>query len=301
MAPGALGELLRGRRRPRRARGRGRAGAPIDHGAGGAGRAEVGDELSEELHHLVVSIGPSSFCRLCRPRGKAAAALSRLLRALSSPLTPACCRRGWDEMADDGPGGGAAGGGARAAAGGRRRRAGRGAAGRSAGRCSRCWRSPRAGPSPSTAWWTRCGRPSQPDSGRQALHTHVSRLRAHLGPAAGRLQTRHDGYRLDLGADELDLAQARDPARRRPAAAPGRRRSPLLREAHGAVARAGARRPDRHRADRDRGGGMRTAAPRGDRRPDRLRRRRGAGRRRRRRSPPPRWPPTRCANRRCCC
>jgi hypothetical protein len=48
-----------------------------------------------------------------------------------------------------------------------------------------------------------------PDSGRQALHTHVARLRAHLGPAAGRLQTRHDGYRLDLSTDELDLAQAR--------------------------------------------------------------------------------------------
>src|ERR671916_2029813 len=48
-----------------------------------------------------------------------------------------------------------------------------------------------------------------PESGRQALHTHVSRLRAHLGTAAVRLQTRHDGYRLDLTADELDLAQAR--------------------------------------------------------------------------------------------
>jgi predicted ATPase/DNA-binding SARP family transcriptional activator len=48
-----------------------------------------------------------------------------------------------------------------------------------------------------------------PESGRQALHTHVSRLRAHLGTAAARLQTRHDGYRLDLTADELDVAQAR--------------------------------------------------------------------------------------------
>jgi predicted ATPase/DNA-binding SARP family transcriptional activator len=48
-----------------------------------------------------------------------------------------------------------------------------------------------------------------PDSGRQALHTHVSRLRTHLGPAVARLQTGHDGYRLDLGADDLDLAQAR--------------------------------------------------------------------------------------------
>ena len=48
-----------------------------------------------------------------------------------------------------------------------------------------------------------------PESGRQALHTHVSRLRAHLGTAAVRLETRHDGYRLDLTADELDVARAR--------------------------------------------------------------------------------------------
>jgi predicted ATPase/DNA-binding SARP family transcriptional activator len=48
-----------------------------------------------------------------------------------------------------------------------------------------------------------------PESGRQALHTHISRLRAHLGPAAARLQTRRDGYRLDLDAGGLDLAQAR--------------------------------------------------------------------------------------------
>ncbi|WP_205315092.1 AfsR/SARP family transcriptional regulator, partial [Nonomuraea lactucae] len=48
-----------------------------------------------------------------------------------------------------------------------------------------------------------------PESGRQALHNHVSRLRAHLGPAAARLETRHDGYRLALGDDELDVAQAR--------------------------------------------------------------------------------------------
>ncbi|HEU5157502.1 MAG TPA: BTAD domain-containing putative transcriptional regulator [Streptosporangiaceae bacterium] len=48
-----------------------------------------------------------------------------------------------------------------------------------------------------------------PESGRQALHNHVSRLRGHLGPAADRLETRHDGYRLALGRDELDVAQAR--------------------------------------------------------------------------------------------
>ena len=46
-----------------------------------------------------------------------------------------------------------------------------------------------------------------PDSGRQALQTHISRLRAHLGPAADRLATLQDGYRLDL--DELDLTRAR--------------------------------------------------------------------------------------------
>jgi len=48
-----------------------------------------------------------------------------------------------------------------------------------------------------------------PESGRQGLHTHVSRLRAHLGPAATRLTTLHDGYRLELGGDDLDVAQAR--------------------------------------------------------------------------------------------
>ena len=61
-----------------------------------------------------------------------------------------------------------------------------------------------------------------PDSGRQALHTHVSRLRTHLGQAASRLQTRHDGYRLDLAVDELDLAQARRLLATARAAAPGR-------------------------------------------------------------------------------
>lgn len=48
-----------------------------------------------------------------------------------------------------------------------------------------------------------------PESGRRALHNHVSRLRALLGSAATRLETRHDGYRLALGRDELDLARAR--------------------------------------------------------------------------------------------
>src|SRR5687767_3059441 len=48
-----------------------------------------------------------------------------------------------------------------------------------------------------------------PESGRQALHSHVSRLRGHLGPAATRLEVRPDGYRLVLGDGDLDLGQAR--------------------------------------------------------------------------------------------
>ncbi|HEX2075133.1 MAG TPA: BTAD domain-containing putative transcriptional regulator [Geodermatophilus sp.] len=48
-----------------------------------------------------------------------------------------------------------------------------------------------------------------PESGRQALHSHVSRLRGHLGPASPRLENRPDGYRLLLGEDGLDLARAR--------------------------------------------------------------------------------------------
>jgi predicted ATPase/DNA-binding SARP family transcriptional activator len=73
-----------------------------------------------------------------------------------------------------------------------------------------------------------------PESGRQALHTHVSRLRALLGPAAPRLQTRQDGYRLELTAAELDLTQARAllaTARTRGPRDPGAA-LPLLREAH---------------------------------------------------------------------
>jgi hypothetical protein len=48
-----------------------------------------------------------------------------------------------------------------------------------------------------------------PESGRQALHSHVSRLRTHLGAAASRLTTLQDAYRLELGTDELDLTRAR--------------------------------------------------------------------------------------------
>jgi predicted ATPase/DNA-binding SARP family transcriptional activator len=48
-----------------------------------------------------------------------------------------------------------------------------------------------------------------PDSGRQALHSHISRLRSQLGPAGDRLMTTPEGYRLDLGGDGLDVAEAR--------------------------------------------------------------------------------------------
>ncbi len=48
-----------------------------------------------------------------------------------------------------------------------------------------------------------------PESGRQALHSHVSRLRGHLGPAAARLETLDGGYRLALDGADLDAAQAR--------------------------------------------------------------------------------------------
>ena len=73
-----------------------------------------------------------------------------------------------------------------------------------------------------------------PESGRAALHSHVFRLRGHLGPAAARLETRQDGYRLALGGDDVDVAQARallaaarDGARADPAGA-----FTLLREAN---------------------------------------------------------------------
>jgi predicted ATPase/DNA-binding SARP family transcriptional activator len=48
-----------------------------------------------------------------------------------------------------------------------------------------------------------------PESGRRSLHSNVSRLRSHLGTAAGRLVTRPDGYLLDLTSDESDLMRAR--------------------------------------------------------------------------------------------
>ncbi|MCH6165020.1 BTAD domain-containing putative transcriptional regulator [Pseudonocardia alaniniphila] len=73
-----------------------------------------------------------------------------------------------------------------------------------------------------------------PESGRQALHTHISRLRAHLGNAAARLQTRQDGYQLDLLADGLDVAHARSLVERARAVAcdDAAGACALLREAH---------------------------------------------------------------------
>ena len=105
-----------------------------------------------------------------------------------------------------------------------------------------------------------------PGSARQALHTHVSRLRAHLGPAATGCRRSPDGYRLELGADDLDVAQARallraggpraDPAgaSRRCGEAHALWRGPVLADL------------DRRRADRGRGRGLRPAAPRRHRR-----------------------------------
>jgi DNA-binding SARP family transcriptional activator len=52
-----------------------------------------------------------------------------------------------------------------------------------------------------------------PEGGPQALHTHISRLRRALGPAAGRLERVAAGYRLDLGPGELDLGEAQELAR----------------------------------------------------------------------------------------
>ena len=142
-----------------------------------------------------------------------------------------------------------------------------------------------------------------PESGRQALHTHVSRLRGHLGPAAARLQTaprrlpararrRRAGRRA--GADAA--ATARSGARgTRPA------RSPCCGEAHALwrgpvladltdvapIAAAVEGCAQLHREVTD------ALVARRDRR--------GPGRTRSSASPPPRSPPTRCASPRSCC
>jgi predicted ATPase/DNA-binding SARP family transcriptional activator len=48
-----------------------------------------------------------------------------------------------------------------------------------------------------------------PAGGTQALHSHVSRLRGHLGPEAHRLRRDPAGYALRLAVGELDVAAAR--------------------------------------------------------------------------------------------
>ena len=60
-----------------------------------------------------------------------------------------------------------------------------------------------------------------PEDAAQALYSHVSRLRGHLGTAAGRLLRQGAGYLLELGDDELDATVARDAADALPGLAPG--------------------------------------------------------------------------------
>ena len=150
--------------------------------------------------------------------------------------------------------------------------------GPSAGRCSRCSRSPRAGPSASTTSWTRCGPPScRTPGGRPCTPTSPGCVapRPGGGPAADPTRRLPPRPRPANSTSRRRVACSRRPARtggRAPPAGAGAR----------AVARAGARRPHRRRADRDRRRGLRAAAPRGDRRAGRRGRRRGPGGRRRR-------------------
>ena len=102
-----------------------------------------------------------------------------------------------------------AGGGSRAAAAGRRRTNRSTSAARSGARCSRCWRWPRAGRCRWTTWWTRCGRRRcRSRVGRPCTATCPG-CAGQLGPAAARLETGPDGYRLVLDDDGLDVAEAR--------------------------------------------------------------------------------------------
>lgn len=48
-----------------------------------------------------------------------------------------------------------------------------------------------------------------PETGKAALHSHVSRLRGTLGAGADRLATPEGSYRLVLDPGGLDLARAR--------------------------------------------------------------------------------------------
>ena len=71
-----------------------------------------------------------------------------------------------------------------------------------------------------------------PDSGRRALHSHVSRVRGHLGRAADRLVREGDSYRLVLLPGELDVVEVRQLAGRSERAAAGEAVG-LLRDALG--------------------------------------------------------------------
>ncbi|MBB2922132.1 BTAD domain-containing putative transcriptional regulator [Cellulomonas cellasea] len=70
-----------------------------------------------------------------------------------------------------------------------------------------------------------------PASGRQPLQSHVSRLRAQLGPAGARLVTVPDGYRLDLPPGAVDLGRARTLVREARTTADAAHALALLREA----------------------------------------------------------------------
>ncbi len=48
-----------------------------------------------------------------------------------------------------------------------------------------------------------------PEAARRALHTHLSRIRRHLGPHAERLRRSPVGYRLELDGSELDVLALR--------------------------------------------------------------------------------------------
>ncbi len=48
-----------------------------------------------------------------------------------------------------------------------------------------------------------------PETARATVHSHVSRLRGHLGAASARLETSAGGYRLSLDDDALDVGRAR--------------------------------------------------------------------------------------------
>ena len=58
-----------------------------------------------------------------------------------------------------------------------------------------------------------------PENAVQALYSHVSRLRGHLGPSAHRLDRIANGYRLSLEPGELDIDEARRLAAVDPASA----------------------------------------------------------------------------------